>query len=111
RLIGQRDDLGRGGRRGRRCLGVTRRARRLLPRQPPRAAILLYDVGKLVREQPRPRGRVWLVFVTAEDDVPPPRVRPRLNRPRRLRRLAVALDPHPGEVPAEPRLEPGTRRR
>jgi hypothetical protein len=54
-------------------------------------------------------GGLGLVGSLAEDDVSPDGIGVCLDRPRRLRRLRVGVDPHGAEVATEPRLEVASR--
>ena len=70
---------------------------------------LLDDMCKLVSQQSLPRSRVWLVLPGPKYHIAPDRIGYRINCPRRLRRLRIAMRAHVTEFMPEARLHKPAR--
>jgi hypothetical protein len=71
----------------------------------PSRVALLYDVGQLVNQQLHPGQGVRLVHSLTHYNVPPERVRLRMNRMRRLSGLGIGVDLYLPEVVTQPLLQ------
>ncbi|HKC64494.1 MAG TPA: hypothetical protein VKB86_12705 [Pyrinomonadaceae bacterium] len=69
--------------------------------------MLLDNVCEFVRQQPAPLCRLRRILPFAKYDVAPYGVRPRVDRPCRLRCATICMHAHASEVAPEARLEEG----